>query len=169
MYLGHVGVALASRRLGPGVPLAWLCTATVFLDFVDVAVDVAGLDNAFTAWSHTLLAAVGWSVLVGALGWLGRGRTVGLLLGALVLSHVLTDYVTSHLWLWRDGPRVGLKLYAWPWLDFGVEAAVIVAGWWLYRGSLSSGARRSPFVWCGLLWLLAFQVAFNVLGVARVP
>ncbi|MFP2928216.1 hypothetical protein ACLESO_24060 [Pyxidicoccus sp. 3LG] len=169
MYLGHLGVALAAKRLGPGVPLVWLCVATVFLDLVDVVVDLLGLDNAFTAWSHTLMAALAWSALVGAVGWLRQGLAAGLLLGAAALSHLPTDYVTSHLWLWPDGPRVGLKLYSHPLLDFAVEAAVILAGWWLYRGTLSPRARTGPFAWGILVLLLAFQVVFGVLGVARVP
>nr|BDT38501.1 hypothetical protein MFMH1_81700 [Myxococcus sp. MH1] len=167
MYLGHVGLALAARRVPSGVPLAALCGAAVFLDVVDVLVDVAGLDNTHTAWSHTLLSASGWAVLVGLLGWRWRGVTAGLVLASLVLSHLLTDWLTSHLWLWPGGPRVGLRLYDDRVLDFTVEAAVILAGIWLYRGSLPDGARKGPYPWLIAGVLLVLQAVFDGLGLAR--
>lgn len=165
MFLGHFALALAGKRAQPTLPLAALLTASALPDLLDPALSLAGLDG--TALTHTGPAAAGLALLVGALGWtLTRRWAAGILLAALVASHFLADLVTSKLALWSGGPVAGWGLYGRPWINFGLEAALIVAGWALYRTTLPPSRDRHPLVFVMLGVLLALQAAIAAMGVS---
>jgi sugar lactone lactonase YvrE len=99
-------------------------------------------DTAFTGlafdsypWTHSLLLVTGWSVLAALIGrrLMGSWKS-GALLGALVMSHWMLDFVTHRpdLPLWPGGPRVGLGLWNSVPGTILVEATLLALGIWLY-------------------------------------
>jgi hypothetical protein len=149
MFVGHLAAALVAKRVEPRLPLAALVAATFGLDILWPIFLMAGLETvevapgitAFTPldfvsypWSHSLLLAVGWG---GVAAWLGsRGGTprMGLVLGALVVSHWMLDWISHRpdLPLWPGGPKAGLGLwYSIP-ATLAVEGALLAVGVVLY-------------------------------------
>ncbi|HEY5219611.1 MAG TPA: hypothetical protein VIJ16_07370 [Gemmatimonadaceae bacterium] len=132
MIIGHIGIAFAARAVKRDAPLLWLIVASVAPDIVDVVLGSAGVCNATGVDSHSLAAVAATAVVLGAASaWATRSGRTGMLVAALVIVHLLVDYVTGLKVLWAHGPIVGLDLYHWPIADFALEAPVIVGGWWL--------------------------------------
>lgn len=161
MYIGHIAVGLAAKRVRPDVPVVALALATIAPDLGDIALGLANLDHA-GLYTHTVPAAIGWAIAVGLLGLLRYGAAAGVILAALCATHIPLDYVTSRMELWPSGPVIGLFLYATPAVDFAVEALVIVAGWSIYRRSLPVRAGWAPIVMVALL--LALQGVFDLMS-----
>ena len=80
MFIGHVAVGLAAKRLAPGTSLGLLVAAPLALDLLWPALVLAGCERvriergntAFTPlaftyypWSHSLLMALAWSLPAG--------------------------------------------------------------------------------------------------------
>ena len=102
-------------------------------------------DTAFTnlafdsyPWSHSLLFATVWSGLVMfvARRLYGSWR-IGAILGSLVLSHWVLDFITHRpdLPLWPAGPAVGAGLWNSIAGTLLVEGTLFGVGVWLYLGS----------------------------------
>jgi hypothetical protein len=165
MYLGHLGLALAAKRVRPQLSLGLLAVGAVWLDLVDSALGLLPVPWSAAAGlaTHTLPAVLAWTVAAGLAAALILRRDVVsvLVLGGLVLSHVVTDSLTSQLELWVGGPEFGLHLYRFRGLDFGLEAALIAAGWWLYRSTLGERGRQSWPAWLMLGALELLQLVFD--------
>jgi hypothetical protein len=154
MFVGHLAVALAAKRVEPRAPLGVLVGAAFGLDLLWPVLLMAGVERvridpgntAFTPlafdhypWSHSLTMAVIWAVVVGrsSAAILRRGRA-GVVIGALVLSHWLLDFLTHRpdLPLWPGGPMTGLGLWnSIPW-------TLVVEGV-LYAGGIAIFARAT--------------------------
>ena len=151
MFLGHIAVGFASKRVAPRTSLGWLMTAPVLADLlwpvflilgiervriVPGATPFAPLDFERYPWSHSLLMLVVWGL---AMALLARAFNVdalgGLVIAAGVVSHWVLDWISHRpdlpLQPW-GGPRVGLGLwYSIP-ATVTVEALMMIAGLWLY-------------------------------------
>ena len=107
MFLGHYGVAFAAKRAAPRTSLGTLAFATQFLDELWPILLLMGLEQVrivpglmaansldFVSYpiSHSLVAAIGWAILIGLVYFVirryGRGAWV---VAALVASHWLLD------------------------------------------------------------------------------
>jgi hypothetical protein len=135
---GHCAVGLAAKPAAPRVPLSVLLLATVTLDILAIAFGFAGIERANGAgfpWSHGLFMSAIWSVLAALLvGRIYRNRRAGVVVGLLVFSHWLLDFVSHPIpfssfswrsWQWSYGhplpsdlpllfagsTKVGLGLY----------------------------------------------------------
>lgn len=117
------------------------------------------------AYSHSLLAVAGLGIS-GAVAtrFVRQSRDDGLWIGALVISHLPADWITSRLPLWMNGPVWGLGLYARPGVDFVLESALVVTGWAMYRRGLPQGARSRALGFAPLALLVALQVVWNGLS-----
>ena len=154
MFIGHAALALASRSRAPGVSLGWLFAAAFGLDLLwplfllsgleQVAIPAQGTGFArltFVSypWSHSLALALVWSAIAfGLARWRRCGRSVAFLIGALVFSHWVLDYV-SHLpdlplWPGRS-PLVGLGLWRSTAATYLVEGFLYLLGIFLYYRS----------------------------------
>lgn len=182
MFAGHVGIALAmgsvERRVNVGVLVAaalWLDVALwsfVLLGWESVSIPA---DFARThqpeyvfPYSHGLVAALGWSALAGAAGWLGcaglgtaRWRAAALV-AAAVFSHWLLDVLVHRPEMPLAGTAsraVGLGLWDHLPAALAVEAAVVLLGMGLYLPGcgLSRGKSATLAVLC--LALLALTAA----------
>ena len=107
MFLGHYGVAFAAKRAAPSTSLGALTFAAQFLDELWPILLLIGLEQVkiipglmaaspldFTYYpiSHSLLMAITWGILIGALYFsLRRYAPGGWVMGALVVSHWFLD------------------------------------------------------------------------------
>jgi len=176
MFIGHAAAALAAKPLAPRVNLAVTLAAAYWLDIVWPALVLAGVeraaiapgDTAFTPlhfshypWSHSLAAAVVWSVLFGLACVRRFGRQPALLMGALVLSHWLLDAIAHRpdLPLWPGGARrIGLGLWNSVPATLLVEGAMFAAGVWLYARAAPARDRTGALAFWGLV--LFFLAAY---------
>ena len=158
MFIGHYGVALASKRVSPRLSLGALFLAVQLLDvlfalFVLLGIEKLRIVHRFTAYNpydlywmpytHSLLGALGWSVIAALACWTAtrhlasRERSVAAaVLGAAVFSHFLLD-VPMHtpdlpLGFGAGSPKIGLGLWNHPLVSICVELAVFFAGGVIY-------------------------------------
>jgi hypothetical protein len=181
MFSGHFAVGFAGKRAAPAVSLGTLIMAAQFLDLLWPILLLVGLehvriapgDTRFTPLdfydypiTHSLVTAIGWGLLFGGGYWLARRRTtspsVPLVLGALVVSHWLLDFVTHRpdLPLWPGGPRVGLGLWSSIAGTLAVEYALYVAGIAIYLGATRARDRVGRYaLWALVIFLPLVHMA----------
>lgn len=161
MYIGHVGVALAAKRLRPGIGLLVLLVATYAPDAVDAGLCVAGVDNPDAVLSHSipviaLLALLGFTLY----GIKTRDWTGAAIVAALIVSHMLLDWITGSKPTWPGGTMIGLQLYDRPVVDFVLEGVLIGAGAVLYGRTLPRRRRLDVAITGGAL--LALQLGIDI-------
>ncbi|MFZ5623371.1 MAG: metal-dependent hydrolase [Gemmatimonadota bacterium] len=151
MFVGHIAVGLASKRLAPRAPFVLVFGAPLFLDLLwpvflslgweQVAIEPGAtpftpLDFISYPWSHSLVMSLFWGALLGAITWtVTRERTAALVVGSGVVSHWVLDWVTHRpdLPLAPTGAiRVGLGLWNSIPGTLIVEGALFVLGIWFY-------------------------------------
>lgn len=151
MFVGHAALALGARGKAPSVSLGWLFAATFGLDLLWPLFLLLGVERvsiapgatAFTPlvfdsypWSHSLLMALVWGGVASGLAlWRKVPPGTALLLGALVVSHWVLDFITHQpdLQLWPGNPlRVGLGLWNTVPGTLSVEGLLFIAGIVLY-------------------------------------
>ncbi len=111
MFLGHLGLGFAGKRLAPAVSLGTLFP----LDYYD--------------WSHSLLALAARGLFIGGLYFVFRGNRAGaVVLAAGVPSHWFLDVFVHRpdMPVLPRGPYVGLGL--WGSLPLTVAAEDLVFG-----------------------------------------
>lgn len=174
MFLGHYGVAFAAKRVSPRTSLGTLVFACEFLDelwpvllllgveqvrIVPGLMIMSPLEFVYYPWSHSLLMAIVWGILVGALYFASRKYGRGsLVLGALVVSHWFLDLPVHRkdLPLWPGvSPKFGWGLWSVSTATYIVEFTIFLAGvsaytritrpvdkigrwgWWIYVALLA--------------------------------
>lgn len=167
MIIGHIGLAFAAKRRWPRVPLGALLVASFAPDLLRVALASTGLPLKTTnLYSHALPWCALLAVAATALAWRTlRDRGAGLLIGAIVMSHIVLDGFSGRKPLWRDGP-VGLDAGSFEVLELFIEAALLIAGWQLLRGTRAprwATNRALPLV------LIAVQVASALGSISQRP
>jgi len=182
MFIGHLALGFAAKRVAPEASLACYFVAAQLPDVLWPVLLLAGVehatiapgDTAFTPlrfdsypYSHSLVATMLWGGLLAAL-WLARrrNRRVALLLAALVVSHWLLDFAThrADMPLWPGGPRLGLGLWNSVPATLLVECAMFAAGVALYAGATRARDAVGRLGLAGLVVLLLvfyFAAAFG--------
>jgi len=178
VFIGHAALAMAAKPLAPRAHLGVALAATYWLDIVWPLLVLAGIerveiaagDTAFTPlnfvyypWTHSLVAALVWAMLFGAVCW-KLGRRAALVMGALVFSHWVLDALSHRpdLPLWPgSGTRVGLGLWNSVAGTLALESAMFIAGAVIY---VRTSGRASVGFWA----LIAFFV-LAYLGAAFGP
>ena len=174
MFVGHLALALGAKKVEPRVPLGAAVAAAYALDLLWPILLVLGVesvrvnpgDTAFTSlafesypWSHSLLLAIAWSAVgAGIARALYRSWRAGAVVGGLVLSHWLLDFVVHRpdLPLWPGGPLAGLGVWFSVPGTILLEGSLLLAGLWLY--SRASTARDGTGRWA-LVGLVALATA----------
>ncbi|HEY4070926.1 MAG TPA: hypothetical protein VGM04_05145 [Sphingomicrobium sp.] len=179
MFVGHYAASFLAKAEEPSAALWSYFTAAQLLDIgwstlvvagvekmrIDPALPGSVFDLYYMPWTHSLLAALCWS-LAGALffRWLLRlpGRA-SLVIGLVVFSHWLLDLIVHRpdLDLWPGGPKVGFALWNAPVLEECIEMgllAVCAAVW------VRSQVQRGGSKWSApaLLALLTVMQAFVI-------
>ena len=163
MYIGHVGVALAGKRLRLSVGMLVLLVATYAPDWIDTGSCILGDYDPRQMLSHSIpavliLALVGFIVYT----LITRDRVGGALIAAVIISHMMLDWITGTKPTWPGGPTVGLELYTHPIADFFAEGIVIAIGAIAYARTLPARRRPWPDLTMMLGALLALQLTIDV-------
>src|ERR1700737_3102082 len=97
MIIGHIGVALAAKWRWPRTPLGALLVASLAPDILRAILAAAGLRWQQTNfYSHALPWILILAVVAGGLAWKAlHDRTAGLVVGAVVVSHIVLDLISS--------------------------------------------------------------------------
>ena len=182
MFIGHFAAGFGAKRWAPRVSLGWLILASLLLDVLWPFYSLAGIERfsiqaggapfhnlVFESypWSHSLLMAVVYGVILAALYRWRTGDARGAnVLGVLVVSHWFFDWITHDpdLPLWPGGPTTGLGLWRSTAGTVAVESLVFVAGVWLYRGATRSKDRLGSVALWAFLVLIVLLYAISIVG-----
>jgi hypothetical protein len=187
MFIGHFAVGFAGKKAAPKASLAALLLAALFADVlwpVLVAIGaeqvrIAPGDTVYTPlefvsypWSHSLLMLIIWGALFAAF-YRGKpdGMRTGFVLGLLVVSHWVLDWITHRpdMPLWPRGPKVGLGLWNSVAGTMTVEIALFVAGVFIYaRATRARDRVGSIGLWSLVLLLFGFYL-FDSFSAAPPP
>lgn len=160
MFIGHYGVALGAKRLAPRVSLGTLFLAAQWLDLLWPLFLLLGWEHVRIApgntvvtpldfydypFTHSLLAALVWSLLLGGVYFvLRRRRREALVVGAAVLSHWVLDFIVHR----PDLPllpgsslKVGLGLWNSVAATAIVEGAIFLVGLFFYVRTTAASDR----------------------------
>jgi hypothetical protein len=174
MFVGHYGVSFAAKKAEAAIPLSVLFIAVQLLDvlwapFVLLGIEKVRIVPGFTAsnpldlyympYTHSLLAAIGWSVVAFLVYRAVRPvpPRAAAIVGLAVFSHWVLDFLVHKpdLPLYDNTGKVGLGLWNLPAVALGLEALLLFGAMWLY---LRQGtARRTAMLVFGVV-MLAIQV-----------
>lgn len=182
MFLGHYGIAFAAKRAAPRASLGALTFAAQFLDelwpilllvgiekvhIVPGIMAMSPLDFSYYPYSHSLVMAIVWGMLIGGVYFLLRRYGSGAwVLGLLVVSHWLLD-LPMHgrdlpLWPGSSAPKVGGGLWNYapfPWL---IEFAIYAAGILVYARATRARDRIGRWgLWAFVLVLAILYIGSN--------
>jgi hypothetical protein len=180
MFFGHIAVGLAAKHVAPKTSLGGLLLSATAIDTlcgVFVVTGVETVDAGGTGsvpWSHGLFMATVWAIVGLAVAFfISRDRRTAAIIGLLVFSHWVLDFISHPMGLGRDLPpdlpllfegslKVGLGLYrsvaAALVTEFGLLAVGIVA----YL--MSTKAQDRTGAWA--FWLLALFIILLALPAA---
>ena len=176
MFVGHLAVGFASKRLAPATSLVWFVVAANLVDLIWPLLLLAGIEQArvvpgataFTPlvfdsypWTHSLLMGAVWAAALAGLAWMrGVPARARWLIAAGVLSHWVLDFVTHapDMTLW-PGQATGYGLELWN----SIPATLVIEGAiWIAAIALYLRARR-PDGWSGGLAFWSFVVVSTVM------
>jgi hypothetical protein len=151
MFIGHIAVGLAAKRLAPRTSLGTLLVSAQCLDLVWPAMLLLGwehvriqpgatvvspLDFVDYPITHSLLGAAIWSLLLGGVYWLARHEPrAAMVVAGGVFSHWILDAISHRpdlLLLPGGNLKVGLGLWNSLTATVLVEGGMFVAGLWLF-------------------------------------
>lgn len=180
MFIGHFALAYGSRKWGRLPSLAVMFMAVQFLDLLWPLFVIAGIETfeievgntALTPlnfthypYSHSLLMSIVWAVLfAGVYFGFTKNRRGAFLLGCLVLSHWILDYLTHRPDLQLtpfSEVRVGLGLWNHPVVEVIIEAGLFFTGVFLYVKS--TDITRKIAFWSLIIAFLALHF-LNLFG-----
>jgi membrane-bound metal-dependent hydrolase YbcI (DUF457 family) len=182
MFLGHYGLAFAAKRAAPRTSLGALTFAAQFCDelwpvllligvehvrIVPGLMAASPLDFTYYPFSHSLLMAIVWGLVVGGVCYLlshyGRGALV---LAILVVSHWFLDLVVHRpdlpLWPGANSPKFGWGLWNSVAGTYVIELAIYGIGISLYvRATRALDKIGSWGMWAYIIVLAVIYVASN--------
>jgi membrane-bound metal-dependent hydrolase YbcI (DUF457 family) len=183
MFLGHMAVGFAAKRVAPEVSLGVLLAASEFVDLLFPVFLLAGWeqarivpsDNPFTRfdfvsypYSHSLAAGLFWALLAAAGYWAARRRRTGaVVVGLVVLSHWVLDVISHQVDMPLypgTSPKIGLGLWNSLVGTIIVEGLMFAAGVWLYTTTTRARDRTGVYGFWGFVLLLVGLYAANIAG-----
>jgi hypothetical protein len=152
MFVGHYGPSFAIKTLRPAIPLWLLFIAVQLVDVAWAVLILLGvekvrivpgitasnpLDLYYMPYTHSLVAAIFWSVAAAVFVWLlprMATRAAAVWVGAAVFSHWVLDLLVHRpdLPLYDDTMKVGLGLWNYPVVALALEGALLFGGMILY-------------------------------------
>ncbi len=183
MFIGHIAVAMGAKKAAPTVSLGTLIMAAQFVDllwpiFLLLGVEHVRINPGDTAYtpldfydypvSHSLVSGVAWAIVFGLIYYaFRRSRRNALVVGALVLSHWLLDFIVHR----PDLPLVpglnsyvGLSLWNSIPATIAVEGALFVIGIVVYLRSTVASDRVGKYSFWSFIIFLIIVAAGNIAG-----
>jgi hypothetical protein len=183
MFLGHYAIAFAAKKAAPKTSLGSLILAAQFLDLLwpvflllgieHVRIDpgntvVTPLDFLDYPVSHSLLGALGWSVLLGGLFFLlWKKRQAAWVIAACVFSHWILDVIVHRPDLplgFGAGTYAGLGIWNSLAGTLIVELGLFLGGVVLYLRTTQPKDRTGVFSFWGLALFLLVIYFMNLFG-----
>jgi hypothetical protein len=183
MFIGHYAVGFAGKSVAPKVSLGWLLLAAMFIDLLWPTLLLLGLERVRLASSetavmplifehypisHSLLAVVGWAVLVAGLYLLMRRDRLGaVVLGVLVLGHWGLDALVHKpdLPLFPGSTTlIGLNGWSSLPLTLAIEVPLFVFGVWLYARTTTALDAHGRWGFFALVLFLLAVYAGSLFG-----
>jgi hypothetical protein len=148
LFIGHYGVSFAIKRAQPAIPLWLLFIAVQFLDLLWAVLVLLGIERAhvtamhrgslpldleYMPYTHSLIAAIIWSIVGYAFcRAFTRGHRFAFLVALAIFSHWVFDLIVHRpdLPLYDNAHKVGLALWDHPFIALALEVA-------LYYGALA--------------------------------
>lgn len=166
LFVGHYSASFAGKAMERRVPLWLLFIAVQFVDvlwaiFVLLGIEkvriVPGitasspLDLYYMPYTHSLLGAIGWSVLAFFVCQLVprlRGGRTGMIVALAVFSHWVLDLIVHRpdLALYDSMHKMGFGLWNYRWPAFILEIGLLIGGAALYWKSALYKGRLAGFV-----------------------
>lgn len=183
MFIGHYAIAFAAKSKSQNAALGTFVLAAQLLDLIWPLCLILGIEHvridpgntAFTPLdfydypiTHSLVAALGWSLAFGA-GYfaLRRHLLTALLLGACVFSHWLLDFATHRADL-QIGPwsefRVGLGLWNFRAATMLIEGSLFAACVWTYLRNVRFRDKTGRRAFAALVGFLAIIWGVNMIS-----
>lgn len=183
MFIAHFGAGFGAKPFAPRVSLGTLFLAAQFIDLLWPTLLLLGWERVriepgatvvtpllFEHYpiSHSLLAVLGWAVLIAAIHfWLKREMRNALILGVLVISHWLLDAIVHRPDLpLAPGSSTLVGLNAWSSLPLTLllEGTLFAAGVWLYARATVALDTAGRWGFYGLVVFLLLVYAGNLFG-----
>jgi membrane-bound metal-dependent hydrolase YbcI (DUF457 family) len=154
MLTAHYALAAIVKARQPQLPLWSLLLASMLPDIVFVLLYFAGIERMTPVqgtqgyygdmvsvnieWSHSLVSVLVMSLVAGLAAMVAWGRRNGAVIGVMVLSHWLLDFIARRSDMpllpggGDGGVRFGLGLWQIPWLVLVIELTLAVLGAFMY-------------------------------------
>jgi hypothetical protein len=152
VFVGHYGPSFAIKAFRSTIPLwvlfiavqlvdvAWAVLVLLGVEKVRIVPGITAsnpLDLYYMPYTHSLIAAILWSIVVGVLvrpvpGI--RARSAAVWVGIAVFSHWVLDFLVHRpdLPLYDDAMKVGLGLWNYPAVAVSLEAVLLFGGMMFY-------------------------------------
>lgn len=180
MFIGHYALAFGAKKIDKLPSLAIMFVAVQFLDLLWPILVIAGIETFeiepgntaltplnFTSYpySHSLLMSVVWALIFACLYYaFTKNKKGSVLLGSLVLSHWILDFITHKPDL-QLSPfsdiKVGLGLWNSPVIEVVLETGLFLFGGYLYLKTIKPERKIAFWSLIGFFLLIHFM---NILG-----
>jgi len=183
MFIGHFGFGFGAKAVAPRVSLGTLFLAAQFLDLLWPTLLLLGVEKVrivpgatvvtplvfeYYPFTHSLIAVLGWAILVGGVYFvLKRQRVAAVVLGVLVISHWLLDLVVHQPDLpLFPGSATVVGLDAWSSLPVTlvIEGSLFALGVWLYSRATNACDAIGRWGFVALVIFLLGIYAGNLFG-----
>lgn len=183
MFLGHFGVAFAAKKIEPRLSLGTLVAAAIFVDLLWPLFLILGLEHVAIVpgitlmtpldfhdypITHSLIGALGWSVVGGMLIYgVTRVQRKALVGGMVVFSHWLLDLIVHRPdlpLLTNDGPMFGLGAWNSMPVTLFLELGMLAIGVWIYARTTRPASTAGRWLLIGFVAFLVAIYTANIWG-----
>ena len=184
MFVGHYAASLALKRFEKRASLGVLFLAVQLVDIVFFPLVLLGVERLnivenftqsthfeleYMPYTHSLAAFLIWSGLAYAFfRWVVvKSHAVALVVALAVMSHWLLDVIvhTPDLPLWSDSSlKLGLGLWDNALATYVLEAALLLAGLWLYLSATTAVTNAGRYAMSIFVVLLILVNIPNIFG-----
>jgi membrane-bound metal-dependent hydrolase YbcI (DUF457 family) len=184
MFVGHYAASLALKRFEKRASLGVLFLAVQLVDIVFFPLVLLGIERLnivenftqsthfeleYMPYTHSLVAFLIWAGLAYALfRWvIVKSNAVAIVVALAVMSHWLLDVVvhTPDMPLWSDASlKLGLGLWNNAVATYLLEAALLIAGLWLYLRATSASSRTGKYGMGVFVIVLLLVNIVNIFG-----
>ncbi len=184
MFTGHYAASLVLKKVEKRASLGLLFLGVqlvdiLFFPFVLLGIERLNIVENFTQsthfeleympYTHSLLASFLWAGFIYGVFRIipPKNKSVALVMAIAVLSHWFLDLIvhTPDLPLWGDAStKLGFGLWNNAVATYGLEAALLVGGLWLYLRSSTASSSIGKYGMCVFAVILLLINGVNIFG-----